>query len=887
MAFVSTCAIELNPMRIRVRRPSFRCSQPSAPRFCEALEDRQMLTADVALHAPEVLQGDAIVAAPQAADVQIQQMTGDALVGYGAGVVAPATASDAAGNYVVVWFGPESQAQDAPKKLLAQRFDATGQAVGQRIVVRDALVSQVEVAMAADGRFVVGWAESSLIALSYLPRPLFLQPFDAGGEKQGDTILVSHESTFLTSLSINDSGEFVVGFTISDTSPATPEEIASGIERVPKQYAQAYTSAGAPRGDRALFGDGYNVQVAVAPNGGYAVISVADLPSTGKPLYVELRNADGSPRVSPVRISWLDGRMESPRLAMDAAGNFVVTWARRVSGGSEIWAQRFNANGSMLGAAMKVTGDGDGSLPLIDVAADGSFVIGWSPTRDGVAPTDADRVIWLRAFDAGGQPRGPAIRAGGGVLHDGLSSASIGLSDTGELAASWLQSSNWVQDTLTPEIHATKFDVLGSATLLAIDLNGEPNGVDYKSNYTPSGQPAPLADTQKLVIRGASQIASAKLTINGFLAGDQIAFTVQRAGISSSFVGGVLTLTGASSASNYEAVLRGLRFSTTAARAVGSTVTISVTVNNGTDTSEPALSKISIHVPGRSSIAGRRVFYNNSSFDGNNAAANAADNGAIATDKVALLPNQTATFANYTSFTGGLNGIMVDLSGAHGTIEADDFIFRVGNSNDPSTWGYAPAPTAVVVRPGAGAGGSDRVHLVWEDGAIQNAWLQVIVLDNGDTGLAAPDIFMFGNQVGESGDKADDTRVGAADIMRVVNRLLSSASRAAAIDSPIDFNRDGQISVPDLMAALNQALSSQREIALIKINQQGAMNGAIITGGLIAMISPVITTPNPVIEIVNAQPQTAALGLWQPDDEELQTLALEAAVPQLLLDPDE
>jgi hypothetical protein len=42
-----------------------------------------------------------------------------------------------------------------------------------------------------------------------------------------------------------------------------------------------------------------------------------------------------------------------------------------------------------------------------------------------------------------------------------------------------------------------------------------------------------------------------------------------------------------------------------------------------------------------------------------------------------------------------------------------------------------------------------------------------------------------------------------------------------------------------------------------------------------------------VIEIVNAQPQTAALGLWQPDDEELQTLALEAAVPQLLLDPDE
>jgi hypothetical protein len=881
--FESTRAIEFKFMRFRVRPSSFRCAQPSASRSCEALEERQMLTADAALHAPGALQDDAIVAAPQVADIQIQPMTGDVLVGQGAGFVAPATASAAAGNYVVVWFGPESQAENAPKKLFAQRFDAVGGAVGQRIIVRDALVSQVQVAMAADGRFVVAWSESSAVVNNILPRPLYVQRFDAAGAKQGDVILVSQESTFPTSLSINNNGEFVVGFTISDTSPPTPEEIASGLERVPKQYAQAYTSAGAPRGNRVLFGDGFNVQLAVAPNGGYAVISVPEIPSTGKPLYVELRNADGSQRISPIRISWLDGRMESPRLAMDGAGNFVVTWARRVSGGSEIRAQRFDANGSILGASVKVNSNGDGALPLLDVAADGSFVVGWSPTRDGVAPTETDRILWLRAFDAGGQPRGPAIQAGLGVTHDWLASATIGLSDTGELAATWLKNPN----TSTPEIHAAKFDVLGAATLLAIDLNGEPNGVDYKSNYTPGGQPTPLADTQKLVIRGATQIASAKLTINGFLAGDQITFTVQRAGISSSFAGGVLTLTGSSTAANYEAVLRGLRFSTTAARAVGTTVTISIIVNDGTDTSDPALSKISIHVPGRSSIAGRRVFYNNSSFDGNNIAGNAADNNAIAADKVALLPNQTATFANYTSFTGGLNGIMVDLAGAHGTIEADDFIFRVGNSNDPSTWGYAPAPTAVVVRAGAGAGGSDRVHIVWEDGAIKNAWLQVIVLDNGDTGLAAPDIFMFGNQVGESGDKTGDTRVGAADIMRVVNRLLSNSSRTATIDSPIDFNRDGQISVPDMMAALNHALSSEREIALININPQGAMNGAIITGGLVAMMSPTITRPIQVVDVVNAQPQTAAFDLWQPDDDELQMLALEATAPQLLLDLDE
>src|SRR6185503_12092782 len=48
-------------------------------------------------------------------------------------------------------------------------------------------------------------------------------------------------------------------------------------------------------------------------------------------------------------------------------------------------------------------------------------------------------------------------------------------------------------------------------------------------------------------------------------------------------------------------------------------------------------------------VAGRHVFYNNSKFDGASAAVNAADDGAVAPDKLALLPGQTASFANFTS----------------------------------------------------------------------------------------------------------------------------------------------------------------------------------------------------------------------------------------------
>src|SRR5574340_1755426 len=131
----------------------------------------------------------------------------------------------------------------------------------------------------------------------------------------------------------------------------------------------------------------------------------------------------------------------------------------------------------------------------------------------------------------------------------------------------------------------------------------------------------------------------------------------------------------------------------------------------------------------RPCVIGRYVFYNNSVFDGNDPAPNASDDRAIAPDKTALLPGQTARFANYTSYSRGINGIMIDVAGGLSPsapprgLALDDFIFRVGNSDDPNTWALAPRPSSITVRRGEGAHGSDRVTIVWPDGAIQKQWL--------------------------------------------------------------------------------------------------------------------------------------------------------------------
>jgi len=207
-------------------------------------------------------------------------------------------------------------------------------------------------------------------------------------------------------------------------------------------------------------------------------------------------------------------------------------------------------------------------------------------------------------------------------------------------------------------------------------------------------------------------------------------------------------------------------------------------------------------------ISGRYVFYNDSAFDTYDPLANAWDDGAIAPDKAPLMPGQTATFANYTSYNKGINGVIVDMTGLSGApLGGLDFEFRVGNDNAPSMWAAAPAPADISVRAGAGVAGSDRVTLIWANNWIEKQWLQITILDTSATGLCAPDIFYFGNAIGESGNSPLDAQVTPMDELVVINYLNgggSSLPGTASIDSNLDYNRDGAITPIDALIAQNE-----------------------------------------------------------------------------------
>lgn len=107
-------------------------------------------------------------------------------------------------------------------------------------------------------------------------------------------------------------------------------------------------------------------------------------------------------------------------------------------------------------------------------------------------------------------------------------------------------------------------------------------------------------------------------------------------------------------------------------------------------------------------VMAHHIFYSGSSFDGDPSMVGEGDDAAIASDKVALsTPGDTAGFANYTSNSRGINGLMIDVVNltVDGTLGLVDLEFRVGNDNFPGDWPFAVLPSSVTVRSGQGGGG--------------------------------------------------------------------------------------------------------------------------------------------------------------------------------------
>jgi sugar lactone lactonase YvrE len=158
---------------------------------------------------------------------------------------------------------------------------------------------------------------------------------------------------------------------------------------------------------------------------------------------------------------------------------------------------------------------------------------------------------------------------------------------------------------------------------------------------------------------------------------------------------------------------------------------------------------LGIAVVKAATVMQRRIYYNNST---SSIFGNGSGNpiNAIDPTKTALLPGETVTTnANYTNYSRGLNGIIVDTVGSPNLagISPASFQFATWSTFPDSTPNFLTINPTVTVSTFAGGGlnGSDRVKIEFPNNAIQNAWLRVTMLADANTGLAANDVFYFGN----------------------------------------------------------------------------------------------------------------------------------------------
>ena len=139
---------------------------------------------------------------------------------------------------------------------------------------------------------------------------------------------------------------------------------------------------------------------------------------------------------------------ENPRVAMDAAGDFVVVWDEYiVKSARQVKAQRFAADGTAQGAEILVAADG--MQPSVAMEPDGDFVVAWGDdvTFDLVFPRYSKIGGQLNLLGSSSaharryHANGVAAVAGSGLRQQRpyVTAPEVGAAADGSFVVSWVQ----------------------------------------------------------------------------------------------------------------------------------------------------------------------------------------------------------------------------------------------------------------------------------------------------------------------------------------------------------------------------------------------------------------------------------------------------------------
>jgi hypothetical protein len=324
--------------------------------------------------------------------------------------IRPSVASDASGNFVVVW---DSYPQDGPtQNVFGQRYDSSGAPLGPEFRVNTYTPAhQYAASVAADtsGSFVVVWVSDQPADPD---RGVFGQRYDSSGTPLGPEFSVNTYTTSMQgfpSVAADSSGNFVVVWESyaqdgSNWGVFGQRYVSSGTPLGPEFRVNTYTTGaqGGYYGQPAVAADSSGNFVVVwaslgQDGGGYGVFGQR-YANSGNPLGPEFRVN-----------TYTTGYQRRPSVAADSSGSFVVVWTSYTQDGpSGVFGQRYANSGNPLGPEFRVNTYTTGYEHRPSVAADpaGNFVVVWESDQ----PADPDGGVFGQRYDSSGNPLGPEFR---------------------------------------------------------------------------------------------------------------------------------------------------------------------------------------------------------------------------------------------------------------------------------------------------------------------------------------------------------------------------------------------------------------------------------------------------------------------------------------------
>jgi hypothetical protein len=307
----------------------------------------------------------------------------------------PSVAMDSAGNFVIAW---ESSFQDGSGTgVYAQRYDRIGNPLGLEFKVNTHTANDQDnpsVAMDSAGNFVIAW-ESSLQDGS--GTGVYAQRYDRdgnplGSEFQVNTYTAGNQDT--PSVAMDRQGNFVIAW-----ESALQDGSSDGI------YAQRYDPNGNPVGgefqvNTFTAGAQDDPKVAMDGDGNFVIAWESALQDgDGDGVYAQRYDRDGNPLGIEFRVNtYTASNQDTPSVAMDREGNFVITWESDLQDGSAggVYARRYDRNGNPEANEFRINtySDEDQGTPAIAMAPHGQWVIAWeSFGQDG-----SDYGVFMKLF---------------------------------------------------------------------------------------------------------------------------------------------------------------------------------------------------------------------------------------------------------------------------------------------------------------------------------------------------------------------------------------------------------------------------------------------------------------------------------------------------------